>query len=128
MEWQSWRVLDEEELAELLEGAQVCRLAMAEGEQPYLVPVAVRAVREESGWVFRIQSPVYGAKMEYLRANRRVALELERSCAEGTDTVVAFGIARFVLPPGGGGRAEIKVTAYHLTGRRFFAQKSPPGP
>lgn len=126
MQWQSWRALQEGELEELLNGATLCRLAMADEGQPYLVPVAVRAAREGADWVFRIQSPVYGAKMEYLRANRRVALELERPCPDGVESVVAFGIARFVLPPHGGGRAELKITAYQISGRRFLTQKNPP--
>ena len=88
------RALEEEEKDDLLAKAELCRLAMAAEGQPYLLPVAVQTQKDETGeWTFRIQSPVYGMKMEYLKANRRVALEFEGSSAEGTDSVVAFGIA-----------------------------------
>jgi len=119
------RALEEEEKDDLLAKAELCRLAMAAEGQPYLLPVAVQTQKDETGeWTFRIQSPVYGMKMEYLKANRRVALEFEGSSAEGTDSVVAFGIARFRLR--GGGKAEIKITPYQISGRRYYAEQKHP--
>ena len=122
----SCRVLEEHEVDRLLEKTSLCRMAMAAADQPYLLPMAVQTEKDENGdYVFRMQSPLYGTKMEYLQANRRVVLEFERPYDGGVESVVAFGIARFHLPENGGGRAEIKVTPYQLSGRCCTKQKHP---
>ena len=120
------RVLEEWEIDRLLDEATLCRLALAADNQPYLLPLGVCTEKDGDGnYVFRIQSPIYGTKMEYLQQSRRVALEFERPCADGVESVVAFGIARFLLPKNGGGRAEIKVTPYQISGRCCTKQKHP---
>lgn len=124
-EW-NCRVLEEWEVDRLLAEAKLCRLAVAADNQPYLLPLAVAVEKDPNGdYVFRIQSPLYGMKMEYLRLSRRVALEFERPCPYGAESVVAFGIARFHLPKNGGGRAEIKITPYQISGRCCTKQKHP---
>ena len=119
----SYRKLEDGEMDSLLAKAELCRMAMAAEGQPYLLPVAVQTQKDGDGeYVFRIQSPIYGMKMEYLRENRRVALEFERHDADGVESVVVFGIARFALPKNGGGKAEIKITPYQMTGRRYYGK------
>ncbi|MBP0962684.1 MAG: pyridoxamine 5'-phosphate oxidase family protein, partial [Oscillospiraceae bacterium] len=84
------RVLEEWETDRLLAEAELCRMAVSADNQPYLLPLAVRTQKTADGdYVFRIQSPLYGMKMEYLQVNRRVALEFERLCPNGVESVVA---------------------------------------
>ncbi|HEU4385458.1 MAG TPA: pyridoxamine 5'-phosphate oxidase family protein [Anaeromyxobacteraceae bacterium] len=87
----------------ILEEALVCRLAMASGDQPYLVPLNFALDGQEL--VLHMASE--GTKVEMLRRNPRVCFEAEagvevipadRPCDVGMRfrSVVGFGEARFV--------------------------------
>jgi len=120
MNYGSYRQLEAWEIDRLLVQANLCRIAFSEGVQPYLLPMNCKAEKTpEDGYVFRLNSRVYGMKMQYLEANRRVALEFERHTPEGVESVVAFGIVRFHLPPTEGGKAEWKVEPFQISGRYY---------
>ena len=126
MDFGSWRELEAWETDRLLQQATFCRVAFADGVQPYLLPMVCRAEKTPGGgWLFRLTSRRYGMKMQYLEANRRVALEFERQTPDGVESVVAFGLVRFHLPPTEGGKAEWKVEPFQISGRYYGKENHP---
>lgn len=126
MDLGSWRELEDWEIDRLLQQMQLCRVAFGDGVQPYLLPMACTAEKNsEGGYVFRLTSRRYGMKMQYLEANRRVALAFERQTPDGVESVVVFGLVRFHLPPAEGGKAEWKVEPFQISGRYYGKQKHP---
>ena len=126
MNFGSYRELEEWEIDRLVQQAKVCRIAFADGMQPYLLPMSCMVEKApHGGYVFRLTSCRYGMKMQYLEANRRVALEFERQTPDGVESVVAFGLVRFHLPPTEGGKAEWKVEPFQISGRYYGKEKHP---
>jgi nitroimidazol reductase NimA-like FMN-containing flavoprotein (pyridoxamine 5'-phosphate oxidase superfamily) len=89
-----------------LEEAQVCRIAMVDGDQPYLLPFSF-VVEEDNLYV---HSAAHGRKLEVLRKNPNVCFEVDldaavvpakASCDVGVRfrSVVGFGAVTFVEEP-----------------------------
>jgi len=68
-------VKDQRVIDELLMGANVCRLAMVDDGEPYVIPVNFGY----SGGALYIHSAPAGRKMDVLRRNPRVCFEIESS-------------------------------------------------
>ena len=125
MEFWHYRRLEEGELRRLVEQSPWCRLGLAVGGQPYVVPIHFRAEWQEGGPVLRMTSPAYGLKIQCLEADRRVAVEFDRRGEDWAESAVGFGFARFAPVPGPPPLLEIKVNLYQLTGRRYDIKKTP---
>ena len=97
-------ITDREEMEAILQAAQVCRLAVADGEEPYVVPLCFGY---ESG-SFYFHSAFEGRKIDILKKNPRVCIEADSTaglirdadpCAWGVRyaSVICTGRARFVV-------------------------------
>jgi nitroimidazol reductase NimA-like FMN-containing flavoprotein (pyridoxamine 5'-phosphate oxidase superfamily) len=119
-------ITDGEELRRILRGARVGRLAMADGDRPYLVPITFALDGDD----VVLHSARMGRKIDVLRRNPAVCFEVE----EGVEvapaetacdfdmrfrTVIGFGEVEFVED-----RAE-RGRLLALFGPRYGA---PPGP
>jgi hypothetical protein len=91
------------ELRALLEGARWCRLAMVDGDRPYLVPITFAL----DGPDLVLHSAPVGRKVELLRRNPAVCFEVEEGLAVEPGptacdftirfrTVIGEGTAEFV--------------------------------
>ncbi len=94
---------DKEKVEQIIQDAQVCRLAMADNGQPYVIPLNFGY---RDGTVY-FHSAKQGRKIDMLTANSRVCLEFstvlelvqgETSCDWGQrfKSVIAFGNARLI--------------------------------
>ncbi len=94
-------------LDHILREAQVCRLGMADGGEPYVVPVNFAC----QGGSLYFHSALRGMKFEILRRNPRVCIEVdealgivsaESACAWGFRyrSVIGTGLAQFVYDSG----------------------------
>jgi len=75
---------DREEIDRIVRGSQVCRLAMADGDSPYLVPLSFGY----DGEAIYFHTAAAGMKIDYIERNNRVCFELERQAelvADGPD-------------------------------------------
>ena len=73
MNFGSYRELKEWEIDRLVQQAKVCRIAFADGVQPYLLPMSCMVEKApHGGYVFRLTSRRYGMKMQYLNARPRM--------------------------------------------------------
>jgi uncharacterized protein len=99
-------ITDRAEIEAILREAQVCRIALAENNQPYIVPVCFGY---EPGALYIHSSPE-GKKIAMIRANPRVCFELdfcdgivkaERACSFGMRyrSVIGFGRASILTAP-----------------------------
>ena len=69
------QVENREEIDAIIGGSQVCRLALAIDDAPYLVPVSFGY----DGDAIYIHTARKGKKIEYFEANNRVCFEFERT-------------------------------------------------
>ncbi len=119
-------ITDRAELRQILAGARVCRLAMSDGDRPYLVPLTFALDGDDL--VFH--SATEGRKIDVLRRNPSVCFEVEeavevRPAPTACDfsmrfrTVIGFGEVEFVTDP-----AE-RLRLLALFGPRYGASPGP---
>ena len=68
-------IIDRGEIDAIINGSQVCRVAMAKDNQPYLVPLSFGY----DGQAIYLHTAVEGKKIDYFEHNNRVCVEFERS-------------------------------------------------
>jgi nitroimidazol reductase NimA-like FMN-containing flavoprotein (pyridoxamine 5'-phosphate oxidase superfamily) len=106
MRRQEKEIREPEAIESVIAAAQVCRVAMCDGDRPYVVPMCFGY----ADGMFYLHSAREGRKLEILGRNDRVCLELEDglSVTPGTSackwgmafrSVVAFGRAEEVESP-----------------------------
>jgi len=94
---------DKARIEQIIQDAQICRLALAESGQPYVVPLNF-GYRDDTVY---FHSATQGRKIDMLKANPKVCLEFttdlelvraEKSCDWGQrfNCVIAFGEARLI--------------------------------
>lgn len=94
---------DPKEIDDILQAAQVCRIAMAAGDRPYLVPVNFAV----SGGCLYFHSAASGKKVDVIRENPSICFEVdipgdlisgETACSWGMKyrSVIGFGQADFI--------------------------------
>ena len=119
-------ITDPEELRRILRDARVCRLAMSDGDRPYLVPLTFALDGDD----LVIHSAGTGRKIDVLRRNPSVCFEVEEGVSVAPAatacgfsmrfrTVIGFGEAAFVEDP-----AE-RARLLALFGPRYGAPEGP---
>jgi nitroimidazol reductase NimA-like FMN-containing flavoprotein (pyridoxamine 5'-phosphate oxidase superfamily) len=101
-----YEVTDDTVIKRILGRATICRVAMADDHEPYLIPM-------NCGWNGHrliLHSALEGRKLDILRANPRVCVEIEEDvrlitgptgeeCTAAYVTVIGTGTAIFVTNP-----------------------------
>ena len=101
------QITDEGQIRAILDTAKVLHLGMCVDNEPYVVPMNYGYTLEEGRLVFYLHSAVQGRKLEMLRANPRVFVELdcdrepfegEKPCQYGLSysSLMGRGIARII--------------------------------
>ena len=67
-------IIDRGEIDAIINASQVCRVALAKDNQPYLVPLSFGY----DGQAIYLHTAVEGKKIDYIEANNRVCVEFER--------------------------------------------------
>ncbi len=99
-------ITDPKEIDRILARASVCRIAMADGDEPYVVPVLFAM----DGEALLFHSAPSGRKMDILRKNNRICFEVDMPgglverqtfCSWGMKykSVIGFGRASFIDAP-----------------------------
>ena len=71
------QITDEGQIRAILDAAKVLHLGMCADNEPYVVPMNYGYTLEDGKLVFYLHSAVLGKKLEMLRANPRVFVELD---------------------------------------------------
>ena len=113
-------IRDRQVLQEILQGAVICRIAMMDGDRPYILPVNYGY---SEGCLF-IHSAPEGKKIDLLRKNRQVCFEVEdrpevikgeRACDWTTRyrSVVGYGEVEILTDEAGMRRGMEIIMAQH---------------
>ncbi len=78
-------IVRREEIDAIIRGSQVCRLALAKDNEPYLVPVSFGY----DGAAIYLHTAPAGRKIDFFLANPRVCFEFERNVEIHTDPALA---------------------------------------
>ena len=106
--------MTDDECRSVVARAQYGRLACVNGEQPYIVPVAVYLDPDEP---FIYGFSTLGQKVRWMRANPRVCVEVEEIVSrKAWATVVVFGRYQEILRSGPGG--AVRERAAQLLGKQ----------
>lgn len=100
------RITDPETIDTLIRSALVCRIAMYDGEMPYIVPFSFGC----DGRNIYLHSAKEGRKIDILRLNPQVCFEFETDCAvlpaeKGCaftmryKSAIGYGVATFIDTP-----------------------------
>lgn len=103
-------VTDFAEIVEILKRADVLRLAMHSGEYPYIVPLNFGFTVNDMQVTFYVHCAPVGRKLDLLRADPRVAFELDgahkldyreekQMCSYLYESVMGTGTAEFIDDP-----------------------------
>ncbi len=71
-------VTDITEIERILNDAQVCRIALVDGEFPYLIPMCFGYSLESGELALYFHSALQGKKMELLKKNNNAAFEIDK--------------------------------------------------
>jgi len=74
-------ITNRQEIDAIIRSALVCRIAFADGNEPYVVPVSFGY----DGEALFIHTAKSGRKIEFIEANSRVCIELEANVSLRTD-------------------------------------------
>ncbi len=114
------------EIDAIIRGSQVCRLALARDNAPYLVPVSFGY----DGRCIYLHTAAEGTKLDYFQANPRVCFEFERNVEVRAhpelackwslryESVIGFGAIEEVVEPAEKERALNEIMR-HYSGRTW---------
>ena len=74
-------IANREEIDDIIRSAFVCRIAFADSDEPYVVPVSFGY----DGKALYIHTAKTGRKLDFIKANNRVCFELEGNISLQTD-------------------------------------------
>ena len=100
-------ITDFDEMLSVIRKCDVCRIAMIDGEVPYIVPLNFGLDVQDNQVYFYFHSALEGRKMDLLRENPKVAFEMDCSheiilyeeqmdCTMGYESVMGRGVIEFV--------------------------------
>ena len=106
------------QILDVLRQGGVAHLALSADQQPYVIPMLFQLEVARTQPILHLASPACGRKLDALRINGRVCLEVDRPSCAWYDVVLAEGQA--ALSPAQEGGVLIRVHPHLLSGRRFF--------
>lgn len=120
-------VTDDVQIDDIISRCDCCRLALADGVQPYIVPLNFGFMREDGAAVFYFHSAAEGRKLDLIRKNGCAGFELdtnhllhthETACGHSFrfQSVIGTGLVRLVDDPAEKVRA-LRLLMRHHTGK-----------
>jgi nitroimidazol reductase NimA-like FMN-containing flavoprotein (pyridoxamine 5'-phosphate oxidase superfamily) len=123
-------ITDRNAIDAVIRQCQVCRLGLADGDAPYIVPLSFGY----DGHCLYFHCAAQGRKLDILRRNPRVCfefdiveglIEAEAPCGWGMRyrSVIGMGTVHFVEDPEAKHRALSRIMAQYASGRFDFPEK-----
>ena len=122
------RELDFSATLDLLDRCRVVRLAMIDGQEPYIVPLNYGYTCEDRQITLYCHSAKVGRKLDVMRANPLVGFEMdtdyllqthEEACGHSNLYSSVIGTGTFELLAGESAKVALSVLMRHQTGRDF---------
>lgn len=122
-------ITDRSEIEAVIKKALVCRLAMADENGPYIVPLCF-GFRNNTLY---FHSATHGKKLDILRNNPRICFEIEGDCGIRSgdracefsmrySSIIGFGTAEFVEEPGAKRDALDVIMAQYSDGKFTYTE------
>jgi len=123
-------ITDPAEMVAILESAPVCRLALADGSEPYVIPLCFGV----DGHAIYVHSSLEGKKIEILKHNPRCCVEVDITQGPLPDnnpcswemqyrSVICTGTARFVTEALEKQQALACILAHYGGAKHTFSEK-----
>ena len=122
------RELDFSATLDLLDRCRIVRLAMIDGQEPYIVPLNYGYTCEDGQITLFCHSAKVGRKLDVMRANPLVGFEMdtdyllqehEEACGHSNLYSSVIGTGEFELLSGESAKSALAVLMKHQTGRDF---------
>ena len=108
-------ITDFDEIIEIIKKCDVCRLALKDGDFPYIVPLNFGLDVQDRQVAFYFHCAMEGKKLDLIRKDNRVAFEERMSCTMGYESVMGHGTISFVPE-------EEKYEALKILMRQYHAE------
>lgn len=116
------RELNLNEMINMINKVQYCRLAVSENNQPYVVPMSFKYKCEGNSFKFLFKSLNEGLKIKYLNINSKVCLEFDRNVGNAIDSIIVIGTGRIFNDPCADRSVILEVISSKITGKRTFLE------
>lgn len=114
-----YMVLNSYQIYDVIRTAAVARLAVTDGERPYVTPMHFQWELDGQTSIFYFACCAHGRRFDCLTEHSHAMIEIERRTADGVEVVLAEGTAAMLFSPEDDA-AIVQVTAERITGRRYF--------
>ena len=118
------------EMIQIIKKCDVCRIAMNDGEFPYLVPLNFGLEIQDGQVYLYFHGALEGKKMDVLRKNNKVTFEMDcdhnfifyddrMSCTMGYESIIGHGIMEFLKEEQKFDALKILMRQYHEEDFKF---------
>lgn len=119
-----------DEMIQIIKKCDVCRIAMNDGEFPYLVPLNFGLDIQDGQVYLYFHGALEGKKMDVLRKNNKVTFEMDcnhnfifyddrMSCTMGYESIIGHGIMEFLKEEQKFDALKILMRQYHEEDFKF---------
>ena len=116
------RELNLDEVINMLNKVQYCRLGVCENNQPYVIPMAFKYKWDGNSFRFIFNSLKKGLKIKYLSSNSKVCIEFDRNMGNAIDSIIVIGTVRLFNDLCGDNSVILEVMSSNITGKRSFIE------
>ena len=125
-------ITDFDEIVDVIRASDVCRLAMNDGDYPYIVPMNFGLDVQDGQVYLYFHCAMEGKKLDLLRRDNRVTFEMDcdhnfilyeerMSCTMGFASVIGHGTMEFVADEDKFAALKILMRQYHAEDFKFNA-------
>lgn len=119
-----------DEMIQIIKKCDVCRIAMNDGEFPYLVPLNFGLDIQDGQVYLYFHGALEGKKMDVLRKNNKVTFEMDcnhnfifyddrMSCTMGYESIIGHGIMEFLKEEQKFDALKVLMRQYHEEDFKF---------
>lgn len=116
----NFRDLTWNEITNMINKVQYCRLAVTEDNQPYVVPLYFSYKFEKNNIKFTLHSEDSGNKIRTMNSNNKVCLEFDRNIGSAIDSIIVIGEAKICNNLCASNSVVIEIISSDVKGRRTF--------
>ena len=115
-----YEIMNQDEIINLINNTEECNLALAKDNIPYIVPMKYKSrIIGEDIYIF-MNSKNRGKKIEYLKKNKNICLEMKRKLWSCKETIIVSGKVSLLNEKKNICNIIVKTNLKDITGRRFF--------
>lgn len=115
---QNYEEMTQNQIISFLNNENVCVLSVSESNQPHTMPMFYTCTYENEKFTFFFKNLNSTQKIEWIKNNEKVCIQLYNQNWNSTDSIIAIGKAKIIEEEN---TNNIKVEIDSITGRRYYA-------